>query len=182
MSNHTPVHRTLAAIEGIELLKHGVQALKHGRQGKPHARTFQLSQDEKFLTWEGSRRFSVLPQAQGRSIAIVDVIELLVGQESDVFKRSANAASSSEAHLSLSLVLTRTPAADSDSPKHSPTKSPERTRRAGSEAAATAQRPTLDIGCTDDLQFGFFVASFRALLAESRYATEVSCRLGLGLG
>ena len=45
--------RTATAVEGLELLKRGSRALKYGRSGKPHRTTFQLSQDELYLSWHG---------------------------------------------------------------------------------------------------------------------------------
>ena len=108
-----------AVQEGLALLKRGSQVTKHGRSGRPHATQLVLSDDETTLTWEAAtRRRASLERAasiglrtlrrggeeKSRSVRIADVVELLVGHESAVFRRSGGG--DATAHLSITLQLT----------------------------------------------------------------------------
>ena len=72
--------RTQAAIEGIELFKRkeGVQAIKFDRGGEPRICTFRLSADELSLSW--------LTYVATRSIALGDVVDLLVGHDAAIYQ------------------------------------------------------------------------------------------------
>ena len=151
-----PMPRSSTAAEGIVLLKRGSHVMKYGRQGRPHPTTFRLSESERTLSWESKKGLAskLTGKVELASIELADVLELLVGQESPVFRRHANTASSTggSSHLSLSLLLLR--AIDGGD---------------GEEAAAagaTKERETLDISFDDEEAFGYWVAALRALLAE----------------
>ena len=77
---------TLTAREGIELLKAGVVAIKHGRQGKPHPVRFYLSTNEEFIAWE--RPGTSVAVKNDRTVAVVAIRSLLVGRESDIFRKA----------------------------------------------------------------------------------------------
>ena len=94
--------RSATAAEGVALLKRGSKVTKYGRRGQPHPTTFTLSAAEDRLMWEGKK--GLLSKKAQRSLELVDVLELQVGQESAVFRRHAHSAGSA-AHLSLSLLL-----------------------------------------------------------------------------
>ena len=106
-----------SAREGLELLHRGAPALKHGRAGKPHSTVFTLSPDDASLSWTPLKRGSITKlggsmkrlsgspaEPKKRELLVSDVVELLVGRESTIFKRRAN--ETGNEHLSLSLVLT----------------------------------------------------------------------------
>lgn len=76
----------------------GAQLLKFGRKGAPHMREFKLSVDEATLSWQSKGK-----KALDTTIQLRDVQEVLLGQQTDVFKRRSSHAS--QAHLSFSLVV-----------------------------------------------------------------------------
>ena len=146
------------AAEGLALLKRGSSALKHGRAGKPHTTIFTLSADETLISWEPKRASKLVPRrsvagsAATRVIAIADIVELLVGRESTVFKRRAN---DSAAHLSLSLRLLGSlpapPSVDGEDTDGEP-----------------SVRETLDVSFDGEVAFGLWVAALRYLLARQQ--------------
>jgi hypothetical protein len=84
------------AREGLDLLKRGAPALKHGRAGKPHHTIFTLWADESTLSWTAvnksllkgaAKRLSGAARAE-RVLRVADVVDLLVGRESTVVRRS----------------------------------------------------------------------------------------------
>lgn len=94
------------------MLKKGCVALKFGRQGKPHPATFKLSDDETTLSWEDGRgglagsfsNFAGKMANKKRSVQISDVASMLVGAESNVFKRSIEG-DDGDVSLCLSLLI-----------------------------------------------------------------------------
>ena len=141
--------RSAAAAEGIANLKAGSDAMKHGRKGKPYATTFTLSSDERTLTWVGK---NFLGRNATRELPLGDVLELMIGHESEVFQRSINSSSDrgTQAHLSLSLLLL--------------------------ESEEQGERASLDLSFSDDEQFGLWVAALRTLIAEAALAADDSLR------
>lgn len=69
--------RSVAAVEGIMLLKKGSTAVKYSRKGKPRSATFKLSKDEAVLSWTGARAAGLM--GSGRSVVLADVVELVIG-------------------------------------------------------------------------------------------------------
>ena len=115
--------RSPAAQAGVERLRRGMRVHKHGRQGRPHETVVSLSQDESVLSWEANRKaqraasfgraagrklcrnsFASASGEKERTIEVEDIVELLVGQESGVFKRSAGTGLVQQ-HLCVSLLL-----------------------------------------------------------------------------
>ena len=119
--------------------------MKHGRKGKPYATTFTLSSDERTLTWVGK---NFLGRNATRELPLGDVLELMIGHESEVFQRSINSSSDrgTQAHLSLSLLLL--------------------------ESEEQGERASLDLSFSDDEQFGLWVAALRTLIAEAALAAD----------
>ena len=139
------------------MLKLGSTVLKFGRQGKPHQAVFKLADDESSLSWEdgqGGLRGSISSlagklQNKKRSVRIADMVELLVGIESNVARRNATDA---EANLCLSLLVMPAPVGGAPLP---------------SAAEAAASRESLDVRCLDEMQFGQWVAALHTLIAKS---------------
>lgn len=141
------VQRTKTAREGIALLRRGSAVKKYGRQGRPHTTTFWLSADETTLGWVGKGGLL----GKRRAVAVADVVEVLEGQQSAVFKKLSGEGKGGERkaslserslgaeHLSLSLRL----------------------RGGGND-----QKETLDLSCDDEETFGLWVAALRALIGE----------------
>ena len=151
-----------SAREGLDLLKRGAPALKHGRAGKPHATIFTLSKDESTLTWLGNQRSSIVGSFAGkkdkkRELNLSDVVELLVGRESAVFKRRKDKDKDDNEHLSLSLVtkgaLPAPPSADGED-----------------EPDPTGGRETLDVSFDSDENFGLWLAALKYLLTRNQQA------------
>ena len=129
--------RSVTAVEGLALLKRGSVATKYSRHGKQRRTRFTLSADERTLSWErkgvsdkqataqdgahgkcAALRELIVDSARGsaewlgqrRSIAIADVLEVLVGQQSPKFvkhrhRTALQKQAPTAAHLSLTLVL-----------------------------------------------------------------------------
>ena len=129
--------RSVTAVEGLALLKRGSVATKYSRHGKQRRTRFTLSADERTLSWErkgvsdkqataqdgahgkcAALRELIVDSARGsaewlgqrRSIAIADVLEVLVGQQSAKFvkhrhRTALQKQAATAAHLSLTLVL-----------------------------------------------------------------------------
>ena len=129
--------RSVTAVEGLALLKRGSVATKYSRHGKQRRTRFTLSTDERTLSWErkgvsdkqataqdgahgkcAALRELIVDSARGsaewlgqrRSIAIADVLEVLVGQQSAKFvkhrhRTALQKQAPTAAHLSLTLVL-----------------------------------------------------------------------------
>lgn len=129
--------RSVTAVEGLALLKRGSVATKYSRHGKQRRTRFTLSADERTLSWErkgvsdkqataqdgahgkcAALRELIVDSARGsaewlgqrRSIAIADVLEVLVGQQSAKFvkhrhRTALQKQAPTAAHLSLTLVL-----------------------------------------------------------------------------
>ena len=156
-----------SAKEGLALMQGGAPALKHGRAGKPHLTTFTLSQDETVLSWKSGggtmskiggsmRRLSGSGSAPLRILQLNEVVELLVGRDSSVFKRRAN--DTGNEHLSLSLVLRGAlPAPPS---------------AGGKSDAPEPTRETLDLSFDDELDFGLWVAALRHLLKKQQTSSH----------
>ena len=110
----TPNRRSSAAEEGIAWLKTGVVVLKHNKKGAPQETVFRLDPSERSLTWTRSGFAKLRRKSDQRAVNISDILEVLVGRESEVFKRHEDAAASGKAskveagqlHLSFSLLLT----------------------------------------------------------------------------
>ena len=143
-----------SAKEGLKLLKGGAVAIKHGRSGKPHPTTFTLSADESSISWAAPRSLGKMAARRlsgssgpRREICVADVVELLVGRESNVFSRRANDVGNE--HLSLSLVLRGAlpapPSADD-----------------AAEPVSTG-RETLDVSFSCEEHFGLWVAAMTSL-------------------
>ena len=153
--------QTTAAAEGIELLKAGSYAIKHTRKGKAEGHTFWLSADERELHWDTQSVLKRLDVLRKRKLLLADVLEVLVGQDSAAFQKSA----SFTAELSLSLVLVPSLHPHSHTHGHG--------GAAGAAAAAAGlggvfdeQRDSLDLTFDDDEKFGLWLAALRALLQE----------------
>ena len=149
--------RSAAASEGIELLKAGSYAIKHTRKGKAEGHTFWLSADERELHWDTQNVLKRMDVLRKRTLLLADVLEVLVGQDSAAFQKSA----SLDAELSLSLVLV---------PSLSEKSKPAGGKPAGGAAAVALgydeQRDSLDLTFDDDETFGLWLAALRALLRE----------------
>ena len=155
----------------MELLKKGVSVLKYGRTGKAHASVLTLSDNEAVLSWEDGRGgvFSSLSAITGklqnkkRAILIDECVELLVGAESNVFRRCVDAADG-DASMCFSLLVVGgaasiAAAAFGGSGSGSGSGS-------GKVGGGAAPRESLDLRCTDELQFARLVAAFHALLVR----------------
>ena len=145
------------------MLKLGTTALKFGRQGRPHPAIFRLSDDEAVLSWEDGRSgitgslSNLAGSALGkkRSVRIAECAMLLVGAESEVFRRSY-VGDSSDSSLCFSLLID-----DGSSRSH----------EADSSAGhAALNKDTLDVRCTDDVSFAHWVAALNVLLADAANA------------
>uniref|UniRef100_A0A7S3ERC3 PPPDE domain-containing protein n=1 Tax=Haptolina ericina TaxID=156174 RepID=A0A7S3ERC3_9EUKA len=153
--------RSQAVQEGIAMLKTGVRALKYSRHGRPRLAMFKLSEDERILSWEG--------RLLTKSIEIADVLELLVGQTSAVFRRNAAeeaCRSSAQEHLSLTLVLM----ASLPTPPSEAHDEHGRRLAVEMEPSGSGERQSLDIVCSEEEEFGLWVAALRALLDELQAA------------
>jgi hypothetical protein len=144
------------------MLKRGTTALKFGRQGRPHPAIFRLSDDEAVLSWEDGRSgitgslSNLAGSALGkkRSVRIDECAMLLVGAESEVFRRSYKG-DSSDSSLCFSLLID-----DGSSRSH----------EADSSGHAALNKDTLDVRCTDDVSFAHWVAALNVLLADAANA------------
>jgi hypothetical protein len=153
---------TGSAAQGINMLKRGTTALKFGRQGRPHPAIFRLSDDEAVLSWEDGRSgitgslSNLAGSALGkkRSVRIAECAMLLVGAESEVFRRSYEG-DSSDSSLCFSLLID-----DGSSRSH----------EADSSGHAALNKDTLDVRCTDDVSFAHWVAALNVLLADAANA------------
>ena len=151
-----------SAAQGINMLKRGTTALKFGRQGRPHPAIFRLSDDEAVLSWEDGRSgitgslSNLAGSALGkkRSVRIAECAMLLVGAESEVFRRSYEG-DSSDSSLCFSLLID-----DGSSRSH----------EADSSGHAALNKDTLDVRCTDDVSFAHWVAALNVLLADAANA------------
>jgi len=154
--------RSVAAVEGIMLLKKGSTAVKYSRKGKPRSATFKLSKDEAVLSWTGARAAGLM--GSGRSVVLADVVELVIGNQSGVFQRSIQRAAEEAnpievpAHLCFSLILIGA----------MPRPPSEMDDEAESAEPLNTDRTTLDISLDDEETFGYWVAALRALVSEVR--------------
>ena len=166
-----------AAAEGIAMLKTGCVALKYGRQGKPHPATFKLSDDETVLSWEDGRggltsTFSNLAGKMAnkrRSVRISCVAELLVGAESNVFRRCTDT-DDGDGSLCLSLLIDAEPPAAPTSKAVASLGALASSFGAGSHPLVAGEKDSLDVRVTDELTFARWVAALHALLAASAEA------------
>ena len=134
------------------MLKRGAAAIKFGRNGKGHEAVFRLSQDETVLSWEDSRSglagslSSLAGSVMGkkRSVRIADCASLLVGAESEVFRRSIEG--EGDVSLCLSLLI------------------------ASTDESGSKEKDSLDVRCTDDVSFAHWVAALNVLLADAANA------------
>ena len=138
-----------AAEEGIARLKKGATVLKHGRSGDPQKTLFHLSADERSITWTRQGLAKFRRKSIERQVQVSDIVEVLIGHESEVFKRHGDSAGA--AHLSFSLVLRRAlPAL--------PTEMTE------DGDLSTQERQTLDLSCSDEESMGMWLAALRSLM------------------
>ncbi|KDO28886.1 hypothetical protein SPRG_05757 [Saprolegnia parasitica CBS 223.65] len=82
------------------MLISGFDVIKHGRRGAPHTRTLFADVEFKRLFWQKPDKKELKPKLD-QSIALTDVIEIVQGMKTEVFKRSGD---SSKAGRYLSLV------------------------------------------------------------------------------
>jgi len=149
----------MAATDGLAMLLRGVPVTKYGRDGGAHSTQLRLSADRAHLTWSSNKLGGAIAGRLGaratRRIMVGEVQEMLIGRESDVFRRHANSRSSTaevvdpnlctDAHLSVSLRL--------------------RPSTAAPDGGVASARETLDVSFKEEVEFGCFVALMRALLA-----------------
>ena len=156
------------------MLKLGTTALKFGRQGRPHPAIFRLSDDEAVLSWEDGRSgitgslSALAGSAMGkkRSVRIAECAMLLVGAESEVFRRSYEG-DSSDTSLCFSLLIddgsSRSDEADSSAGPAALNKD----THSHSHSQAALNKDTLDVRCADDVSFALWVAALHVLLADA---------------
>ena len=86
--SHANRRRSAAAEEGIAWLKTGVKVLKHkAGGGAPQETVVRLSANETCLTWYRSGLAKFRRSTGERTVRIADILEVLVGRDSEVFKR-----------------------------------------------------------------------------------------------
>ncbi|KAF0684952.1 Aste57867_23109 [Aphanomyces stellatus] len=81
------------------MLVSGFDVIKHGRRGAPHTRTLFCDVEFKRLFWQKPDK-KELKAKLDQSIALADVIQVVQGMKTDVFKRSGDT-SKSDRYLSL---------------------------------------------------------------------------------
>ncbi|ETV91703.1 hypothetical protein H310_13772 [Aphanomyces invadans] len=81
------------------MLISGFDVIKHGRRGAPHTRTLFCDVEFKRLFWQKPDK-KELKAKLDQSIAIADVIQVVQGMKTDVFKRSGDTAKTNR-YLSL---------------------------------------------------------------------------------
>ncbi|KAH9195303.1 hypothetical protein AeNC1_002716 [Aphanomyces euteiches] len=81
------------------MLVSGFDVIKHGRRGAPHTRTLFCDVEFKRLFWQKPDK-KELKAKLDQSIALADVIQVVQGMKTDVFKRSGDS-SKSDRYLSL---------------------------------------------------------------------------------
>ena len=134
--------RDATSKEGIALLKRGATVIKFSRVGKASVATLRLSADEQLLTWRGKDSGFKLINKDKRELEVSAIGRVAIGRDMPIFMRAKEAAAAKgHAHLSLSLVMRPS-------------------------AAAEGTRETLDLACADEEHFGLIVACFRALISE----------------
>ena len=170
----SPTGSAVSAAQGINMLKLGATALKFGRQGRPHPAIFRLSDDEAVLSWEDGRSgitgslSALAGSAMGkkRSVRIAECAMLLVGAESEVFRRSYEG-DSSDTSLCFSLLIddgsSRSDEADSSAGPAALNKD----THSHSHSQAALNKDTLDVRCADDVSFALWVAALHVLLADA---------------
>jgi len=77
-------------------MRRGTSMLKHGKYGFPHFRRFQISEDHQRFQWY-SRRKSL----SDTSVAISDIQKIVVGQNTDAFKKSNQMSNLMQASFSI---------------------------------------------------------------------------------
>merc|ERR1719233_1845181 len=77
-------------------MRRGTSMLKHGKYGFPHFRRFQISKDHQRFQWY-SRRKSL----SDTSVAISDIEKIVVGQNTDAFKKSNQMSNLMQASFSI---------------------------------------------------------------------------------
>ena len=104
--------RSAAAEEGVAWLKTGVTVLKHkAGGGAPKQTVVRLSPDETCLAWTRSGLAKFRRSTEERKVRIDDILEVLVGRDSEVFKRQqasggkTSKVDAGQVHLSFSLLL-----------------------------------------------------------------------------
>ena len=147
-----PRSHSAAAQEGIALLKQGCKVQKYSQNhAKVTLTTFNLSSDERTLSWDREGVGGMLSSLSGkrRSIALADVLEVVVGHEGALFLHDQEQPSQSmQTNLALSLILLP-----------SLPETPEAEGRDGGKPEAKAEeRAALDLAFTDDEQFGLWLA------------------------
>ena len=161
--------RSAAAEEGIAWLKTGVTVLKHkAGGGAPQQTVVQLSPDETCLAWTRSGLAKFRRSTGERMVKIDDILEVLVGRDSEVFKRQqasggkASKADVGQLHLSFSLLLMPVlpPPPDGSTAGARPA-------TAGARPAAASERETLDLSCAGEEEFGLWLAAMRSLIGHS---------------
>ena len=142
-----PRSHSAAAQEGIALLKQGCKVQKYSQNHtKVTLTTFNLSSDERTLSWDREGVGGMLSSLSGkrRSIALADVLEVVVGHEGALFLHDQEQPSQSlQTNLALSLILLPS--------------LPE-TPDGGKPEAKAEERAALDLAFTDDEQFGLWLA------------------------
>ena len=154
--------RSAAAEEGISWLKTGVTVLKHkAGGGAPQQTVVRLSPDETCLAWTRSGLAKFRRSTGERMVRIDDILEVLVGRDSEVFKRQqasggkTSKVDAGQVHLSFSLLLM---------PVLPP---PPDGSTAGTRPAAASERETLDLSCAGEEEFGLWLAAMRSLIGHS---------------
>jgi hypothetical protein len=167
--------RGATAKEGIVLLKTGCVATKYSKRGIPRQARFKLSEDESKLLWSSQRPNAKRCSLEGivhscgswREVVLADVLDMPIGQQSEVFKKHQHRAAQDKdkdkngdpPHLSLSLVLMG----------KLPPRPDEMDDAAELEDLANmGTRVSLDLSFDDDEVFGLWVAAVRALLDEGQ--------------
>ena len=161
--------RSEAATDGISLLKKGCPAVKVSQRGRQRPTTFTLSDDESTLYWEGVGLSARLKGA--RSVPLSEVLQVMVGAQSEAFRRAQSQSQRTPLNEStcLTLVLSTTVMDDDGG------LSQKNIRVSGvgggkhsSQPSSPDQRSTLDIYLHDETTFGLWLAALRALTNEVR--------------
>ena len=154
--------RSAAAEEGVAWLKTGVTVLKHkAGGGAPKQTVVRLSPDETCLAWTRSGLAKFRRSTEERKVRIDDILEVLVGRDSEVFKRQqasggkTSKVDAGQVHLSFSLLLM---------PALPP---PPDGSAASARSAAASERETLDLSCAGEEEFGLWLAAMRSLIGHS---------------
>ena len=92
-------------LEGVAWLQAGILVTKHGWQGKPHECRLRLSSDKGHLLWETTGVSKLVKTNADRILDVSAILEVLVGRESEVFRRQNTAVSPRTEHLSVSLLM-----------------------------------------------------------------------------